>query len=259
MLPQDLARAPGGRGAAVPAAVGRSVPCLPGRADRPGPLLRRPRRGLRRAAAPLDGARRRDGPRHRGRPRVLRRRLHGRRGALCRCGAGCRRAHRPRRRRGKHGPRRPASTFLSPTAASTSPSRATCSSTSPTRGGWPRRCCGSPAPAASSSCPGPRGSLRGVATRRPRGTTSAGVGPPTATRVGTATAPRTTWGGRCSRAPWAGWCAGPQEVERSGRAEVLDVFPRYHPWWAHVGHRGVPGLREVVSWNAVIVLRVGGE
>jgi SAM-dependent methyltransferase len=50
------------------------------------------------------------------------------------------------------------------------------------------------------------------------------------------------------------WAA---DVQGAGRAEVLDIFPRYHPWWAHWVIR-VPGLREVVSWNAVIALRVGG-
>jgi len=32
------------------------------------------------------------------------------------------------------------------------------------------------------------------------------------------------------------------------------VFPRYHPWWA-AWMAAVPGLREVVSWNVVLVLR----
>lgn len=35
---------------------------------------------------------------------------------------------------------------------------------------------------------------------------------------------------------------------------VEAAFPRYHPWWlAWVG--AVPGLREVASWNVVLVLR----
>lgn len=34
---------------------------------------------------------------------------------------------------------------------------------------------------------------------------------------------------------------------------VVDVLPRYHPWWARWIMR-VPGAREVLSWNAVIVL-----
>lgn len=56
---------------------------------------------------------------------------------------------------------------------------------------------------------------------------------------------------RCHVGPMLRWARG---VEAAGRAQVLDVFPRYHPWWAHWVVR-VPGLREVVSWNAVIVLR----
>ncbi len=37
-------------------------------------------------------------------------------------------------------------------------------------------------------------------------------------------------------------------------AEVLDVVPRYNPWWTHWMLR-VPVLREVVTWNLVLVLR----
>ena len=55
----------------------------------------------------------------------------------------------------------------------------------------------------------------------------------------------------CPVGPMVGWA---RDVQRSGRAEVLDVFPRYHPWWARWVMQ-VPGMREVVSWNAVIVLR----
>jgi SAM-dependent methyltransferase len=55
----------------------------------------------------------------------------------------------------------------------------------------------------------------------------------------------------CPVGPMVRWA---HEVEQTGRAEVLDVFARYHPWWAQWVMR-VPGLREVVSWNAVIVLR----
>jgi hypothetical protein len=38
-------------------------------------------------------------------------------------------------------------------------------------------------------------------------------------------------------------------------ADVVAVFPRYHPRWARWVAR-VPGLREVAAWNVVIVLRV---
>jgi SAM-dependent methyltransferase len=36
--------------------------------------------------------------------------------------------------------------------------------------------------------------------------------------------------------------------------DVLATFPRYHPWWARWVVT-VPGLREIVSWNLVIVMR----
>jgi SAM-dependent methyltransferase len=36
--------------------------------------------------------------------------------------------------------------------------------------------------------------------------------------------------------------------------EVLATFPRYHPWWA-VWLVRIPGLREIVSWNLVVVMR----
>ena len=35
---------------------------------------------------------------------------------------------------------------------------------------------------------------------------------------------------------------------------VLADIPRYHPWWAHWVMR-VPGLRELVAWNLLLVLR----
>lgn len=41
--------------------------------------------------------------------------------------------------------------------------------------------------------------------------------------------------------------------ERAGSVRVIDVLPRYHPRWARWVIR-VPGVREVLSWNAVIVL-----
>jgi SAM-dependent methyltransferase len=40
---------------------------------------------------------------------------------------------------------------------------------------------------------------------------------------------------------------------RSG-ARVLAATPRYHPWWA-TWVVSVPGLREVVTWNLLLVLR----
>ncbi|WP_410814765.1 class I SAM-dependent methyltransferase [Micromonospora sp. 067-2] len=48
------------------------------------------------------------------------------------------------------------------------------------------------------------------------------------------------------------WAHGNAEVE------VLDALPRYHPWWGRWVVR-VPGVREVVAWNFVLVLRRGGQ
>jgi SAM-dependent methyltransferase len=43
-------------------------------------------------------------------------------------------------------------------------------------------------------------------------------------------------------------------ARRCPDADVVAVFPRYHPWWAS-WVVAVPGLREIVGWNLVIVLR----
>ena len=51
--------------------------------------------------------------------------------------------------------------------------------------------------------------------------------------------------GRISR--WA------RTAEAAGDLRVVAMLPRYHPSWARWVIR-VPGLREVVSWNAVLVL-----
>jgi SAM-dependent methyltransferase len=37
-------------------------------------------------------------------------------------------------------------------------------------------------------------------------------------------------------------------------AELVDAYPRYHPWWARWVVR-VPAVREVASWNLAMVLR----
>lgn len=44
----------------------------------------------------------------------------------------------------------------------------------------------------------------------------------------------------------------------TGRVELVAAFPRYHPWWAAAVVR-VPGLRELVTWNLVLVLRRTGQ
>lgn len=48
--------------------------------------------------------------------------------------------------------------------------------------------------------------------------------------------------------------AGLDWAGRQQAGEVVAVLPRYNPWWSHWLLR-VPLLREVVTWNLVIVLR----
>jgi SAM-dependent methyltransferase len=43
-------------------------------------------------------------------------------------------------------------------------------------------------------------------------------------------------------------------AHRQSAADVVDVLPRYHPSWARPVVR-VPGLREFLTWNLVLVLR----
>lgn len=43
-------------------------------------------------------------------------------------------------------------------------------------------------------------------------------------------------------------------ARRQRAGEVLATFPRYNPWWTF-WLLSVPGLREVVTWNLVVVLR----
>ena len=59
----------------------------------------------------------------------------------------------------------------------------------------------------------------------------------------------------CPVGPMVRWA---RRTAADGRTQVVDVFPRYHPQWAH-WVADVPGVREVLSWNAVIVLRVAGS
>ncbi|MCW2777962.1 MAG: Methyltransferase type 11 [Frankiales bacterium] len=46
-----------------------------------------------------------------------------------------------------------------------------------------------------------------------------------------------------------------RDRQRAGVVQVVDVRPRYHPDWAR-WVVAVPGLREVVTWNLALVLRV---
>jgi SAM-dependent methyltransferase len=48
--------------------------------------------------------------------------------------------------------------------------------------------------------------------------------------------------------------AGLRWARRQERADVLELTPRYNPWWSRWLLR-VPLVREVVTWNLVIVLR----
>ena len=48
--------------------------------------------------------------------------------------------------------------------------------------------------------------------------------------------------------------AGLDWARRQELGEVVDVVPRYNPRWSHPLTR-VPGLRELVTWNLVIVVR----
>lgn len=45
-----------------------------------------------------------------------------------------------------------------------------------------------------------------------------------------------------------------ERTVRSGTAELVEALPRYHPRWAY-GVVRVPGAREVLTWNLVLVLR----
>lgn len=47
---------------------------------------------------------------------------------------------------------------------------------------------------------------------------------------------------------------GLEWARRQATGEVIAVLPRYNPWWSHWLLR-VPLVREVVTWNLVIVLR----
>jgi SAM-dependent methyltransferase len=47
---------------------------------------------------------------------------------------------------------------------------------------------------------------------------------------------------------------GLQWASQQAQGDLLDLLPRYHPGWAHWLLK-VPGLRELLTWNLVIVLR----
>ena len=136
--------------------------------------------------------------------------------------------------------------------ASTSATPPTSSSTCPTRGGWPTRCSGSPAPAAPSSSATRSGTARGAATRPPPGTTSAAArarrryaarhGHEPKNRYGESLFPVTVRAGLA----WA----------RSQRRRRVDLLPAT-TLAGRSGCSACPLLREVVTWNLVMVLRKG--
>ena len=64
---------------------------------------------------------------------------------------------------------------------------------------------------------------------------------------------RTASGRRCSRSARRGRCAG-RGPPQAGAPTIVDVLPRYHPWWARWVAR-VPLLRETLTWNFTLVLR----
>jgi arabinofuranan 3-O-arabinosyltransferase len=47
-------------------------------------------------------------------------------------------------------------------------------------------------------------------------------------------------------------------ARKAGTITVVDVLPRYHPWWAQ-WVASVPVLRETLTWNFTVVLRRTGE
>ncbi|HWS36774.1 MAG TPA: alpha-(1-_3)-arabinofuranosyltransferase family protein [Actinoplanes sp.] len=49
-----------------------------------------------------------------------------------------------------------------------------------------------------------------------------------------------------------------RSARRAGTVTVVDVIPRYHPWWAQ-WVASIPVLREVLTWNFTVVLRREGQ
>ena len=67
----------------------------------------------------------------------------------------------------------------------------------------------------------------------------------------TVTSPRTSSVSPSSRSRSPTACAGSRSQQD---ADVVHVLPRYNPWWSRwLLH--VPVVREVVTWNLVLVLR----
>ena len=194
-----------------------------------------------------------DAPRRGRRAGLLPRRVRGRRRDVL--GAG-----RRRRRAVRARARSPPGTVMGSgmqlpfrTARSTSATPPTSSSTCPIRGGWRTRCSGSPGPAASSSSQLHRlvrtvGRPRDRALALPRrGARPAPVPAPARPRAEEQVRRVTVPGHRARRAARGRGC---QQA-----ADVLDVAAALQPAVGALAARASPLLREVVTWNLVIVLR----
>ena len=94
------------------------------------------------------------------------------------------------------------------------------------------------------------GTRRGAATRCRPGITWARGSPSGITAGGTGASPSTRSAARCTRCT-----SGPRSGSRSRpEVEIVDALPRYYPRWCRPLVR-VPGLREVLTWNLLLVLR----
>ena len=96
----------------------------------------------------------------------------------------------------------------------------------------------------------PTGSRPGAGTRPRRSTIWAVAGPAVSTRAGTGRPRRTVWARTCSGSRWPTACAGPDASPRPRCCGPAALLPG-------LGGRvvRVPGLREVATWNLLLVLR----
>ena len=105
-----------------------------------------------------------------------------------------------------------------------------------------------------STCRSRRGTPRGGATKRLRGTIWVASEPPAATSGATAALPATASGRRSSPATWARACEWPVRIPAW---TIVDALPRYYPDWMR-WLVAVPVVREVATWNLLLVLRRRG-
>lgn len=66
--------------------------------------------------------------------------------------------------------------------------------------------------------------------------------------------PKNDYGSSLFRTSVAQMLRWSRAAQARGTVDVVDVLPRYHPRWAR-GVVAVPGVREVLTWNLVLVLR----